>query len=141
MSTVKTAGRTPLASWRALGVLALGALGIQWGCGPDRVDQTAPDVQAAIRALLSDVWTAVLSPTLTEAEERAQTLVNATGAWSEAVSEGGDGADERAEAMEAWWVVMGSWQEAELMQIGPGASSLTAIGGEDGRDGSTPGPR
>jgi predicted lipoprotein len=59
----------------------------------------------------------------------AEALVSAIGLWK--------ASEEVADlelAQEAWRAAMAVWQELEVMQIGPAASSLTAVAGEDLRD-------
>jgi predicted lipoprotein len=53
--------------------------------------------------------------------------------WASA-REDGDGAAALENAQAAFLSLMAVWQEAEVMQLGPNASSLSAIGGEDLRD-------
>jgi predicted lipoprotein len=42
--------------------------------------------------------------------------------------------DEHVVAQDAWWTAMATWQELEVMQVGPAGSSLTTAGGLDLRD-------
>ncbi|TNE91070.1 MAG: hypothetical protein EP330_06360 [Deltaproteobacteria bacterium] len=54
-------------------------------------------------------------------------------AWQLAL-EVGDGVTEQQAAQADFLVAMATWQRLEMLQIGPAASSLTAVGGEDLRD-------
>lgn len=123
----RTAGR---AGWVLVG--GLGALVVlqPGGCGSPGPGGMPPEVQDAMTATLEDAWPEVLAPTLERARAAADVLVEATGDW--AADPGA--ADARSQAQEAWIELMDVWQELEVMQIGPAASSLMAVGGEDLRD-------
>ena len=127
MATAAGSGR----SWLALGGMTVGALVWQAACGPQTGDT---GLAAATTDLLASVGPSVVVPALSAFEDELIVLDAAVGAWRSALAAGGDGAAERAEAQVAWADVMGSWQQLELMQIGPAGSSLSAVGGEDRRD-------
>ncbi|MEZ4316162.1 MAG: imelysin family protein [Myxococcota bacterium] len=102
------------------------------GCVPE---EQAPDgVEATIDEVLAAVGPAVVQPRLADFRVRAGGLVAALEAWRDAVDAGSDGLVERDTARQAWRDAMFVWQEAEVMQIGPAASSVTAPLGEDLRD-------
>jgi len=127
MATVAGSGR----SWVALGGLAVGALVWQAACGPKAGDT---GLAAATTDLLGSVGPSVVLPALRAFEGDAASLESAVRAWQSALAAGGDGVAERVEAQVAWDEAMMSWQQLEVMQIGPAGSSLTAVGGEDLRD-------
>jgi predicted lipoprotein len=122
---VRTAG-----SWLVIAGLAAA---VTWplGCGPDDTDN--PTAAAALADVLAAVEPEVVTPTLTRFRADAEALVTAAQAWRVA-AEAGDGSTSRALAQESWRAAMRTWQQAELMQIGPAASSLTAVAGADVRD-------
>ena len=91
-------------------------------------------VAGALRALLEDVGPEVVRPALQRAGEASAALSAATTAWRDAEASGGDAAAARLAAQGAWWTLMEAWQEVELLQVGPAASSLTAVAGADLRD-------
>ena len=126
-----TAGGHGGRSWLALGGLAMCALGWQVACGPDA---GAPVPTGATGALLSGIGPAVVLPALDTFESDVAALALAVEAWQSALDGGADGVLERTAAQDAWVSAMGSWQQLELMQVGPAASSLYALGGEDLRD-------
>lgn len=120
-------------------VLSLGCFLQHVACGdPDGAgnplgSSTTLEVDT-LQALLQGVSAQVVLPALNQFLDDAATLEQATGAWNDALESGQSGVEERATAQDAWWVTMASWQELEVMQIGPAASSLTAAGGLDLRD-------
>jgi predicted lipoprotein len=69
-------------------------------------------------------------PTLRAFSQSLADLEVAVADWQAAPTD--DGA--RAAAQQAWVDAMDAWQQAELMQLGPAGSSLTALGGLDLRD-------
>ncbi len=87
----------------------------------------------AIDAMLADFWPEVVEPSLGEAAAAAAELEAATAAWS-AAEIAGEGLAEREVAQLAWFEAMAAWQRVELLQVGPAASSLQAVGGLDLRD-------
>src|SRR5262245_13532602 len=96
--------------------------------GGDGGDEAVED---ALSALLADVGPEVVLPALVRVAVEAEALELATQAWRDAT---GDGEAERVAAQEAWASLMTAWQEVEVLQIGPAASSLSAVAGEDLRD-------
>lgn len=120
-------------SWTVLAVLA-GAAIARAGCDGGGGDKAPPQVADAMAATLAETWPEALEPALARVQEQADLLVTATDAWSEAEASG-TGADEAYEAArDAWWATMDAWQEVEVMQIGPIASALGAVGGQGLRD-------
>jgi predicted lipoprotein len=114
-------------SWLALGGLAAGGLAWQ-ACGaPGAAGDTA--LAAAVSDALAAVGPSVVLPALADAREAATALQAAVQAWQQS----GDAAD-RAAAQDAWRDTMRAWQRVEVLQIGPAASSLTAVAGADLRD-------
>ena len=53
--------------------------------------------------------------------------------WQESLA-AGDGSADKELARQAWIEAMGAWQRLEVLQVGPAASSLWSVGGEDLRD-------
>lgn len=114
--------------WALLaGALALAAAR-PLGCGPG--DEGGTPVDETLTALLADVGPAVVLPALQDARDGADALVGATEAW--AADPSSDAA--RDAAREAYLAALDAWQVAEVLQIGPAGSSLTAVAGEDRRD-------
>ncbi len=126
-------------SWLLMGALVLGAFSDAPRCTSQR-DAQSPDaplseVQDLTTEVLQDLWHEVVEPSLTEALDQAEAMQSAAEAWSVAtLGTPTDAAEALGVAQEAWFDTMRTWQVAELMQIGPAASSLTAIGGQDLRD-------
>lgn len=117
-------------SWAVLAALTLAA-GAKTACTGD--DTGESPIDEALAAMLADVGPEVVHPTLVEAAAAAAGLRTAAAAWAEAEATG-DGEEARAAAQAAWWTAMEAWQAAEGLQIGPAASSLTAVAGADRRD-------
>jgi predicted lipoprotein len=89
-----------------------------------------PDVEA----VLADVGPEVVEPALARFRADAEALSDAVDAWK-AAEAGGEGATARTDAQAAWRQAMGTWQELEVMQVGPAGSSLSDLpGGQDLRD-------
>lgn len=122
------AGRSDrrVASWLALVGLA-GAVALRPVACTDGQDDVGAMTSAEVERLLADVGPEVVQPALADFLVASGALETALAAW--------DGADDgRAEAQAAWQTAMSAWQRLELMQIGPAASSLTAVAGADLRD-------
>ncbi len=113
------------ASWLLLGGLAAG-VGLQpyVGCLPDETGTDPVDEQTG--DLVTDLQAKVVSPALTAFRDDAAALREAIVAWQ------GGGA--REDVRPAFLAAMDTWQQVELLQIGPAGSSLTTLGGEDLRD-------
>lgn len=121
------------ASSRLLGVLAVAAFA-KAACDGGAGGGGDDPVGAALADLLADVGPEVVIPAVARAATAAATLEAATAAWREAEAGEGDASAAQAEAQAAWWAMMTAWQEVELLQLGPAASSLTAVAGADLRD-------
>ena len=135
-------------SWQALSALALGAFVIEFGCAVDKEDddvsqeeaaeeeedellEEAPEeVRDALTGMLEDAWPFAIEPALAAVESSVAELKTATEAWKN--DSGSNEARENAQI--AWADALRAWQALELMQVGPAASSLTALGGENIRD-------
>jgi predicted lipoprotein len=127
----RTAG--DLRGWLALTALGAAAVLQPLACN-DGAEGEPPPAADVMLELLAGVGPEVVQPALSRASEAAEQLVAASVAWASAESAGGDTAAARASAQEAWRALMERWQEVEVLQIGPAASSLTAVGGQDLRD-------
>ena len=92
---------------------------------PDEEDIPDPSM-----AILTDVWLQVVEPSLAQVQLQVAELKTAL----EDLQSDSASISARSRAQEAWVEVMRAWQVMEAMQIGPAASSLTAIGGENIRD-------
>jgi len=106
-------------SWAVLGGLTLAV-----ACLPEPTD---PGGTTAVGTeVLTDVASEVVLPTLRRFESDAAAVRDAAAAWVD----GGSRDTVSAPLLAAH----GVWEELEVMQIGPAASSLTARGGQDLRD-------
>jgi predicted lipoprotein len=118
-------------------LLAAGLLGASlvrpWACTEDPGEGTPDD---EVLDALAAVGPNVVLPALGRAGGAAETLVAATEDWEASFATGAGGDDgARAAARTAWIDAMAAWQELEVMQIGPAASSIgEAIAAEDLRD-------
>jgi len=128
----RTAGRQ---SWLALAALTTWAALNPLGCGGGGPDGTSPILEAeSVEGLLVDVGPMVVVPTLEDFEEQATLLVEALAIWAEDLGAGVDPTESHQAAEAAFIEAMWAWQQAEVHQLGPAASSLTALGGQDLRD-------
>lgn len=85
--------------------------------------------------LFASIVNNAVGPTFADFVSRADDLQAATTAYADALDTGDAAAPElRQAARDAWAAAMGTWQRAEVMQLGPVGTSLTAVGGEDLRD-------
>ena len=87
-----------------------------------------------LQAVLQDVWPEVMEPALVDAVVSLEALTDATEAWALAEQTGEDPVGARDEARVAFVDAMSAWQRVEVLQVGPAASSLDAVGGLDLRD-------
>ena len=119
-------------TWAALAAAGVVATSIQAGCGPDAAQ--SEDLPAYIRdalgQILADTWPEVMQSHLSDALRAADDLAEATAALDADPSS----ARSLTDARNAWEDALAVWQRLEVMQIGPMASSLTAVGGRDLRD-------
>ncbi len=130
MATV--AGSPQVRSWVV--VAAFAALAVLRGCdGASSPDDPLPGGPARA-ALLASVGAAVVLPAVEAFAAEAAALQEAVDAWDAALAADGDGATARATAQGAFLGAMGRWQVVEVLQFGPTASSLSALGGADLRD-------
>ena len=132
-SMMKTSQPGSSHAWLVLGGLAgLATLQPMLGCGTTSLDTgtTATEV-AVVFDLLADVGPQVILPTL----DRFLIALDTVDQTLEALDlEAGQDNDARAAAQSAFVDALLIWQELEVMQIGPAASSLSAIAGENLRD-------
>ncbi len=121
-------------SWSALAALALlvGVKGV--ACDPPG-EYTPPGVGGALRAeLLTDFAEVVVIPALEAFVAEAGELEDGAQGWLDA-EQAGDGLVDRQRAQGDWRSAIASWQQAELLQVGPAGSSLDAVlGAQDLRD-------
>ena len=87
-----------------------------------------------IQEVLSGVGPHVVLPALERFSEALQALDSATRLMAEDLAAGLDGATAKQEAQERWLDATTIWQELEVMQVGPAASSVFPIEGRDLRD-------
>jgi predicted lipoprotein len=124
-----------LRSWSP--VLALAALVIAQpfvGCGdPAEPNDQLPPTEQAAADLLAAVGPEVVLPAVDTFRASLLDLRAAVDDWKAALGSGEEQAALEA-AREAWNTTMSDWQVLELMQLGPAAPALTAIGGRDLRD-------
>jgi len=94
-----------------------------------RDDATAGGSDVSRRDVLWSIGTRVIAPATAEFATQATALDAAVQLYATRGSE-----DSRATARDAWREAALDWQQLEVMQVGPAASSLVGIGGEDLRD-------
>jgi predicted lipoprotein len=87
-----------------------------------------------VAELLGDVGPQVILPALQDFAVEVDALDAALLAWAEDIQEDPTRIAAQTASQEQWARTMQAWQRLELMQIGPAASSLKAIGGQDLRD-------
>ena len=120
-----------------LTLVSVGALG--WACedgGPGMEDADGASTSSASqRAVLRSVADNVLVPSTAQFATRSAALQVAVQQYADAVAAGSADIDETlAAAQLAWRETMSQWQQLEVMQVGPAASSLVGPGGEAMRD-------
>ncbi len=98
--------------------------------GDDDDDNGGTDSNAQRLAALASITDNVIVPTLTSFETKSKALDSAVKAWA---ASPGDTA-KRDAARAAFRDAMLVWQEAEVLQVGPAASSTARAGGTDLRD-------
>lgn len=126
----RTAGSSLKASWVFLGALGCLSLGAQLACEPG---DTLGETSQAVKDLLGAVGPVVIQPALARFEAENLLLISSLDSLSAALSMGT--AEEETQAAQQQYVqTMAVWQELESLQVGPAASSLYAVGGEDLRD-------
>jgi len=122
----RTAGR---GSWLLLGGLTAAAMLQPLACRPVGDSSGGPAAQAQVDAL-AQVGPGVVMPALDAFVVESDALEGALAAWAAAPSEPAA----LLAARDAWVEAFLAWQVVEVLQIGPAASSLTAIAGADLRD-------
>lgn len=122
-----------------LTLVALGAVG--WACqdlGDGSGADAGPDPlggDVSRRDVLDSIGRQVVAPHTASFVDAAQVLSAASADWAGAIADASPDADAAHDAARnAWREAMLSWQRLEVMQVGPAASSLSAVGGEDRRD-------
>ena len=124
-------------SWALIGGLsAWAALQPVVGCNGsgtgEPVDSVA-DLPIVVQ-LLAVVGPDVIEPALARFETEAVALSSILEELEAAHDAGDDVTELNAQAQEQWVSTMAAWAELDLMQIGPQASSLSAVAGGDIRD-------
>lgn len=126
---VKTVGKDR--SWGLVVALAGVVLLQPVACTtPEGVDTDSPPETDEVTQLLRDAGGRVVLPALSAFREAASEMSADIAAWAEAPSD----ASAREAAQASFKNATLAWQHVELMQIGPLASSLTAVAGGDLRD-------
>jgi predicted lipoprotein len=113
------------------GAVVIGLLAVAVTLQPLGCDD-GPAASPAVGAAVAAVGPEVVAPNLTRFRDAAAALSDAAHAWADADADGAPAA--RESARDAWAAAMAVWQELEVQQIGPAASSLTATGGADLRE-------
>lgn len=121
------AGSGSAQSWALLAALGVAAAARAVGCGPVGPPEPTDNFDRA--ALLASLVDEVYTPAFTGFATDAASLRQAVDAWA-ASGDGGALSDARVAFTEA----MFAWQQLEVMQLGPLASSLATDDGEDLRD-------
>jgi predicted lipoprotein len=131
----KMAGRRSH-SWVLLGGLsAWAALQPVVGCKGGTTDSGDSVVDSPIVVqLLETVGPGVILPALESFQVETLLLSDALADLEESVLAGEDTSELEAAAQDQWMSVMGAWAQLDVMQIGPQASSLSAVSGGDIRD-------
>ena len=127
-----------VASWGILGLLGVVGLAQPTACVVEAPGGGAADSVVAAD-FLADIGPSVVLPALEGFADDAAALTDALERWQAALASGGGDA-ELAEARAAWGDAMFTWEQLELMQLGPiGAvvaaeGSVVTPGGEGLRD-------
>jgi len=99
----------------------------------DTADPSLPSV-VLVSDVLAMVGDGVILPAVSNFVIALDELEVAVADWGSAIGSGGGGDDSRASAQEKWITAMSAWQQLEVMQVGPAASSLKDVAGQDIRD-------
>lgn len=119
-------------SWLFLAALGGASLLVQLAC--DNTDDTGDGVTSeALSGLLAAVGPEVIEPALAEFSERNLALSTQLEVLQSS-SAAGDPDAALALAQERYIETMSTWQQLEMMQVGPAGSSIYVLGGEDRRD-------
>lgn len=127
----KTAGNG--ISWAVIAGLGLAVTASPAGCAPIESEEgEAAGVKAVVLGdVLAQVGPSVIEPTLARYIDAAGVLGESLAAWE---ADGANGSSAHVAVQDAWVEAMLVWHELEVMQVGPAASSLSAVGGADVRD-------
>lgn len=106
-------------SWAVVALLGAAAA-LRPGCA------TEPGESFDAGPMLANLAEGVILPTLEDALLEASHVEESLASWA---------GDSDADVEAAWRSAAAAWQRAEVMQVGPAASSLAAVGGEDRRVG------
>ncbi|GEM_PF-418139 len=94
---------------------------------------SAPELER--RDVLASIASNVIVPAIAAFSSDADGLEQAVSAHVAALTNGGDDPTTTlVSAQQSWHTAMAQWQRLEVMQVGPAASSLDAIAGENRRD-------
>lgn len=125
---------------RARNSLSLATAGLVlgvWACsdlgGNTTTAGTGAD-EALEREYLQSLVSQVMAPSHARFVQAADAFELAATAHLAAVEAAGDTAATSVALQAAWLDAWGAWQELEMLQIGPAASSAKAVGGQDLRD-------
>ena len=88
----------------------------------------------ALQSYLEGVGPNVVLPALDRYISAVKALEASLVLHSDELAAGSDGAATKVDVQADWLDAMASWQEVEVMQVGPAGSSLRAISGQDVRD-------
>jgi predicted lipoprotein len=117
-----------------LTLLGMTGLVLSQACEPAGGDDTGEGLDSEeLAQLLAAVGPQVVVPALEDFVAEMNTLGDALESLESSLQTA-DAADARFAAQVQWRVAMFRWQVLEVMQIGPAASSLSAVSGEDLRD-------
>jgi predicted lipoprotein len=108
---------------------SLAAFLLLGGCGDAfvRGEKAQEPVPEEVKTMLQSVGPEVVVPALDRFATAAEELDSAAASW--------DGGDDREALQEAWRAAMTAWQECEMYQLGPAASTQSADkGSSDLRD-------
>ena len=125
----KMAGKTSSLTLFGLAIVAASQSG---ACNTDPVEKAAES--SLTNALLNDFGVEVVLPAIARFEVAIITLESSNTALLSKIEGGDEFSTELGEVQEDWREAMLIWQELELMQVGPSASSLTDAAGLDIRD-------
>ncbi len=133
MSWVRTAGSQEVVRHLStLTLLGMTGLVLSQACDPAGGDDTGVSSEE-LTQLLAAVGPEVVLPALAEFVVEMTTLEDALESLESSLQTA-DADDARIAAQVQWRVAMIRWQVLEVLQIGPAASSLSAVSGEDLRD-------
>jgi predicted lipoprotein len=120
-------------SWVCIGSMALAITVCQPDPHSDDTGTSASD-SPLVGQLLADVGPFVMVPALETFGAALQDLTQAVQAWALQPTDATAQAQALNLAQSQWRISMAHWQSLEAFQIGPAASGLTRVGGQDLRD-------